>query len=195
MWSNRNDIYFAVVVWLIHQHGHDAQSELTVGAQNVANTLYNELRSNSTSNFRRPSPFQLSTDNTIQDSTRSSDSYPLTSSTQSPSYKGYSRMSIANMTCEFFEQPLNHFVPRGKSPNYQQRYCYYDEYATTVDHVNETTKKGKGSDEADECAPQITSPIFFYTGNESPLEQYINQVCSSWYRIKCVIYQFLVSPC
>ena len=65
------------------------------------------------------------------------------------------RMSIANMTCEVFQQPLNHFVPRGRSPAYQERYCTYYDYAADGD---------------------ATAPIFFYTGNESPLEQYINQV-------------------
>ena len=65
-------------------------------------------------------------------------------------------MSIANMTCKVFEQPLNHFVPRGRSPMYEERYCTYDGFATS-----------SGVDK---------SPIFFYTGNESPLEQYINQV-------------------
>lgn len=70
------------------------------------------------------------------------------------------RMSIANMTCKVFEQPLNHFVPRGRSPVYEERYCTYDGFATS--------KKEESADK---------SPIFFYTGNESPLEQYINQVC------------------
>ena len=65
------------------------------------------------------------------------------------------RMSIANMTCDTFLQPLDHFVPRGRSPAYEERYCTYYGYA-------------------DQAA--TTSPIFFYTGNESPLEQYINQV-------------------
>jgi pimeloyl-ACP methyl ester carboxylesterase len=67
------------------------------------------------------------------------------------------RMSIANMTCDFFEQPLNHFVPRGKSPTYRQRYCIYSDYAIDAN-----------------------SPIFFYTGNESPLEQYINHTGLMW---------------
>ncbi len=73
------------------------------------------------------------------------------------------RMSIVNMTCKVFEQPLNHFVPRGRSPAYKERYCTYDGFVTA--------HKG-GSDDGND-----RSPIFFYTGNESPLEQYINQVC------------------
>lgn len=70
-------------------------------------------------------------------------------------------MSIANMTCKVFQQPLNHFVPRGRSPVYEERYCTYDGFAIS------RFEKNNGVDK---------SPIFFYTGNESPLEQYINQV-------------------
>ena len=56
------------------------------------------------------------------------------------------RMSIANMTCDFFEQPLNHFhVPREQSPSYQQRYCVYNGF------VKESINRTK-------------VPIFFYTG-------------------------------
>lgn len=69
------------------------------------------------------------------------------------------RMTIKNMTCDFFTQPLNHFVPRGRSPSYQQRYCVYNEFA-----MNNTS----------------TSPILFYTGNESPVEQYINHTGLMW---------------
>ncbi len=77
-----------------------------------------------------------------------------------------SRMTIANMTCDTFEQPLNHFVPRGQSPTYPQRYCSY-QYSTnhTTTHHNTTTS---------------TTPILFYTGNESPLEQYINNTGLMW---------------
>ena len=76
------------------------------------------------------------------------------------------------MTCEFFTQPLNHFVPRGRSPSYQQRYCVYDGYA----------KKSLNDDGEDEDNNNIdpTAPILFYTGNESPLEQYINQTGLMW---------------
>ena len=55
------------------------------------------------------------------------------------------RMSIANMTCDFFEQPLNHFhVPQEQSPSYQQRYCVYNGF------INEKNR--------------TKVPIFFYTG-------------------------------
>mmetsp|Transcript_21222 Transcript_21222/g.52579 ORF Transcript_21222/g.52579 Transcript_21222/m.52579 type:complete len:742 (+) Transcript_21222:219-2444(+) len=74
-------------------------------------------------------------------------------------------MSIANMTCKVFEQPLNHFVPRGRSPIYEERYCTYDGFAVSRGEITDGVDK---------------SPIFFYTGNESPLEQYINQTGLMW---------------
>ena len=72
------------------------------------------------------------------------------------------RKTIDDMECAFFTQPLNHFVPRGRSPTYQERFCIYDEYARAANNTNGT------------------APIFFYTGNESPLEQYINQTGLMW---------------
>jgi hypothetical protein len=75
----------------------------------------------------------------------------------------HGRMSILNMTCDFFTQPLNHFVPRGRSPTYEERYCTYDGFVLNND------------DDSPELDTAF-APIFFYTGNESPLEQYINQV-------------------
>lgn len=62
------------------------------------------------------------------------------------------------MSCSFFEQPLNHFVPMGKSPTYLQRYCLYDGFMSNATSV----------------------PIFLYTGNESPLEEYINNTGLVW---------------
>jgi hypothetical protein len=81
------------------------------------------------------------------------------------------RMSISNMTCDYFRQPLNHFVPRGNSPTYMERYCTYDGYAVT--NTNTTDDNNNNNNEKNE---NDITPIFFYTGNESPLEQYINQV-------------------
>jgi pimeloyl-ACP methyl ester carboxylesterase len=70
------------------------------------------------------------------------------------------RISVANLTCDFYhEQPLNHFdLPRGLSPTFSQRYCTYDEFM-----VNSSD-----------------APVFFYTGNESPLEEYINNTGLIW---------------
>ena len=85
----------------------------------------------------------------------------------------HEHMSISNMTCSFFTQPLNHFVPRGRSPSYQQRYCVYDEYAKKS--LDDGEEDGSSDDDVDPAAP-----ILFYTGNESPLEQYINQTGLMW---------------
>jgi hypothetical protein len=82
-----------------------------------------------------------------------------------------SRMSIANMTCGVFKQPLNHFVPRGRSPAYEERYCTYYGYAHNKGGEDEPNNKNTTAKDNND-----KSPIFFYTGNESPLEQYINQV-------------------
>jgi lysosomal Pro-X carboxypeptidase len=69
------------------------------------------------------------------------------------------RISVANMTCDFFEQPLQHFdLPRGGSPKFSQRYCTYDDFVVNASEA----------------------PVFFYTGNESPLEEYINNTGLIW---------------
>jgi lysosomal Pro-X carboxypeptidase len=94
-----------------------------------------------------------------------------------PSFSETSRMSIANMTCKFFAQPLNHFVPRGKSPNYRQRYCYYSGFATRTITSLIHGRQDRAIDASSSSAP---APIFFYTGNESPLEQYINHTGLMW---------------
>ena len=65
------------------------------------------------------------------------------------------KYTIDDMDCYFIRQPLNHFLPN--SPTYLERYCIYDDF--TADS---------------------SSPILFYTGNESPLEQYINQTGLMW---------------
>jgi len=72
--------------------------------------------------------------------------------------KSSASFTIDNMTCTHFKQPLNHFVSIGKSPSYLQRYCLYDGFMTNL----------------------TTDPIFLYTGNESPLEQYINNTGLIW---------------
>lgn len=69
------------------------------------------------------------------------------------------RLDIRNMTCDYFEQSLNHFaLPRRTDLTYRQRYCVYNGY---VANLNNAT-------------------VLFYTGNESPLEQYINNTGLMW---------------
>jgi len=80
------------------------------------------------------------------------------------------RMGMDNVTCHFLSQPLDHFsAPSGgrrKNDNgndnsgetFEGRYCIYDGYVEDSD----------------------TGPIFFYTGNESPVEQYVNETGLMW---------------
>jgi Serine carboxypeptidase S28 len=71
------------------------------------------------------------------------------------------RIHLANMTCHFISQPLNHFaLPRNASHSYRQRYCVYDRFVD-ANHWDR-------------------APILFYTGNESPLDQYINNTGLMW---------------
>ena len=68
-------------------------------------------------------------------------------------------VSMDNLTCHFYTQPLNHFdLPRNRSGTYRQRYCTSEHFVT-----NDTT-----------------APIFFYTGNESPLEHYVEHTGLMW---------------
>jgi lysosomal Pro-X carboxypeptidase len=71
------------------------------------------------------------------------------------------------MTCHFITQPLNHFaLPReNASHSYQQRYCVYDQFVVVPDNDDD------GWDQV---------PILFYTGNESPLDQYVNNTGLMW---------------
>ena len=85
-----------------------------------------------------------------------------------PSQK--SRMSFANCTCHFFTQPLDHFAIGASSGAHttkqynmtlNQRYCIYDGYENNSNHTD-------------------VNPIFFYTGNESPVETYANHTGLMW---------------
>jgi pimeloyl-ACP methyl ester carboxylesterase len=69
------------------------------------------------------------------------------------------RKTIHDMTCEFIEQPLNHFaLPRQQNSTYRQRYCYYNGHVENL----------------------RTATVLLYAGNESPLEQYINHTGLMW---------------
>lgn len=69
-------------------------------------------------------------------------------------------MTMANVTCHFYEQPLDHFSSESLAGKFKQRYCLYRGYE----------EKSQGS----------RNPIFFYTGNESPLEEYVNHTGLMW---------------
>jgi lysosomal Pro-X carboxypeptidase len=65
--------------------------------------------------------------------------------------------SSANCTWKFFEQPLSHFE-RGNKGTYRQRLCIYDGYYKANQSL----------------------PIFLYTGNESPVDEYVNNTGLMW---------------
>ena len=73
--------------------------------------------------------------------------------------------SPATQTWKTFVQPLNHF---GSSPgSFAQRFCVYDRYFRSAN----TNTATNGS---------TAAPIFFYTGNESPIEPYVNNTGLMW---------------
>lgn len=65
--------------------------------------------------------------------------------------------TAANCTWKFIEQPLSHFA-RGIASTYRQRLCVFDGYWT----------------------PNKGLPIFLYTGNESPVGEYVNNTGLIW---------------
>lgn len=65
--------------------------------------------------------------------------------------------SSANCTWKFIEQPLSHFA-RGIATSYKQRLCVFDGYWT----------------------PNKGLPVFLYTGNESPVDEYVNNTGLIW---------------
>ncbi|CAE8609026.1 unnamed protein product, partial [Polarella glacialis] len=75
-----------------------------------------------------------------------------------PLRKEEPRPSSLNCTWVQFPQPLLHFGPSG-GRTFSQRICAYDKYWS---------------------GPDKDAPIFFYTGNESPLEAYINNTGLMW---------------
>lgn len=82
---------------------------------------------------------------------------------EGPTLWGEGQPSSLNCTWGYFNQTLDHFST-GATPHhgmtYMQRYCIYDKYW-------DTTSDPKG-------------PILFYTGNESPVEEYVNNTGLMW---------------
>jgi hypothetical protein len=80
------------------------------------------------------------------------------------------RADRVNCTWRYIEQPVDHFTDPSTPapPTYRERYCLYDRYFAKA--------TAAGFDSAtDEMAP-----ILFYTGNESPVEEYINNTGLMW---------------
>ena len=74
-----------------------------------------------------------------------------------------SHPSALNCTWKYVEQPLSHFA-RGLSDTYMERLCVYDKYWKT----------------AADSGTNTPGPVFFYTGNESPVEEYVNNTGLIW---------------
>eukprot|EP01126_Amoeba_proteus_P005099 TRINITY_DN11683_c0_g2_i1.p1 TRINITY_DN11683_c0_g2~~TRINITY_DN11683_c0_g2_i1.p1 ORF type:complete len:655 (+),score=116.82 TRINITY_DN11683_c0_g2_i1:123-2087(+) len=74
------------------------------------------------------------------------------------------RPSSINCTWLYITQKLDHFGT--SNDTYNERYCLYDKFWK------------KGSEVGFDTEEQ--APIFFYTGNESPLEVYINNTGLMW---------------
>ena len=69
------------------------------------------------------------------------------------------RPSTVNCTWEHVQQPLDHFGENSVG-NFSQRVCVFSQY------WNDTNLS--------------SPPIFFYTGNESPVDEYVNQTGLMW---------------
>ena len=65
--------------------------------------------------------------------------------------------SIVNCTWKYYEQQVDHFGGTDAG-TFQQRVCLYSAYHK----------------------PEASAPIFFYTGNESPVEEYVNNTGLMW---------------
>ena len=76
------------------------------------------------------------------------------------------RPSTANCTWKNFSQKIDHF---GDAPGtFPQRLCIYDKWWKSA------TRAGFSA------AADAPGPILFYTGNESPVEEYINNTGLMW---------------
>ena len=80
--------------------------------------------------------------------------------------KNIIKMSMENVTCYNYTQPLDHFNPGSNNFSLHQRYCIYNGYESN----------GSGSI----FNSNRKHPIFFYTGNESPIDEYVNNTGLMW---------------
>jgi len=65
-----------------------------------------------------------------------------------------------NCTWKTIEQPLDHFDKTSKAGTYSERFCIYDKYFKKASAGGFAVVSGDAK-----------APIFFYTGNESPVEE------------------------
>ena len=78
------------------------------------------------------------------------------------------RPTTANCTWLTFAQRVDHFGAK-ETGTFEQRYCRYDRWWNN-----------NGTGAFDRAAPKAPGPIFFYTGNESPVEEYVNNTGLMW---------------
>ena len=76
------------------------------------------------------------------------------------------RPSTVNCTWGTFQQTVDHFGD--SDATFPQRYCLYDKWWKTA------------ADGGFKAAAGAPGPILFYTGNESPVEEYINNTGLMW---------------
>ena len=90
-----------------------------------------------------------------------------------------SRPSTQNCTWKYYTQPLSHFS-EGSTVNgnasFSQRVCIIDRYwkAPSVAML------GAGAGGVQGAGQQLKGPILFYTGNESPIDEYVNNTGLMW---------------
>jgi hypothetical protein len=70
------------------------------------------------------------------------------------------RPSTVNCTWGYYQQKIDHFGEQ--TGTFPQRYCIYSKWWATA------------ADGGFKAASGAPGPILFYTGNESPVEEYIN---------------------
>ena len=90
---------------------------------------------------------------------------------------GWGWASTANCTWKTITQPLDHFASPSGARVFSERYCIYDKFWTAGGgRVARGGHGGAGS----AGAGKASRPIFFYTGNESPIEPYVNNTGLMW---------------
>ena len=96
------------------------------------------------------------------------------------------RPDMRNVTCFTHSQPLDHFGP-SSDIFFNQRYCVYRHNNSNFnnrDDDNNNSNDVKFDDKESLLHGGDTnnnnSPIFFYAGNESPIEEYVNNTGLMW---------------
>jgi len=83
------------------------------------------------------------------------------------------RPSIVNCTWRYYEQPLSHFMEGSTiagNATFKERVCLYTKFWKAP------SKSLSGVD----SETDLTGPILLYTGNEAPVEEYINNTGLIW---------------